>query len=541
MLSLPSIFPFISNHLLYASGNGEDVLLDHARPTLNTPGTTTINITTISLHQQRPALTRITTSTLSTTHNDRPVLNHHVSSQNDLPDYPSQISGIQTPAGSVASGLQPRSDQGDRTGFQSVLKPARRLSDPQDSCANTATGVAIRSNIASVVLKDKNQSKVKNNKNKNDQNYNNNNNNHHNVYPSQSALDMRFTCPDARPLLTPLGHRLLYISEAKLTSLESPMGGREDAAALRKSVVMREAVRLAWRSVDQGAVGDLTDWHSKGAMGLDVIGEEEAEDEEGTVSGRGEEKWFEDLLGTFGDDEYAGGMDDAQEHEWAESSVAPVYDDIEYDDEDMEAFTFPTSPTLSPRSSPPSLAVSSPVPCSATVTPAYRAPLAAVDVVEVVNNGCDEHAHDDECPVCSDSEVCSTCPTTQPPQPILVPLSAPLTPLPTPAGSPASTIDSVCSDDMDDLDECADDFLLPPPLHRSTSSTSTTSSTWTDPDDECVCVTPPSESCEVLEKDATTTTDRDMMTRRLDTGYQVTKTALQDAWLDLEIEWRLGV
>jgi hypothetical protein len=59
---------------------------------------------------------------------------------------------------------------------------------------------------------------------------------------------------------------------------------------LWKGVVVREAVKSAWKSVDQGSFGEMNDWHSKSAMGLDVIGEDEEEEEVGVAQ---EERWFE--------------------------------------------------------------------------------------------------------------------------------------------------------------------------------------------------------------------------------------------------------
>ena len=63
---------------------------------------------------------------------------------------------------------------------------------------------------------------------------------------------MRFTSPDlAKPTLTPLGHRLLSLSERKLWNLEAPIGAREPGDTLWKSVLVRQTVQAAAGSIGQ--------------------------------------------------------------------------------------------------------------------------------------------------------------------------------------------------------------------------------------------------------------------------------------------------
>jgi len=314
-------------------------------------------------------------------------------------------------------------------------------------------------------------------------------------YPTKATnkpeVDMRFTIPNARPALTPLGHRLLHLSAFKLANLESPLGTREEGGALWKGVLVREAVKSAWISVEEGFEGDLTDWRGKGAMGLDVIGEEDEDENEGMVMpGKGEERWFEELLGSLGDDEYTSAGNEAAQHEWVESSVSlPVLDDFDYDVEDMEAFTLPPAPT-----SPPEPPINSPATSTVVLTEDEAA--VAIDETRV-----DVEAVDDcsDCvSTCSDDNVIQVIPTSASREdsarldwltmPYLVGYRSPETPLPSPVESIASL-----ELNYDDLDECADDFLLPPPLHRSKSSSSTFS------DDQCV--TPPAKSCEDFEEE----------------------------------------
>ena len=302
---------------------------------------------------------------------------------------------------------------------------------------------------------------------------------------------MRFTSPTARPSLTPLGYRLLQLSETKLADLDASVGGRDDGIALWKEVVVRQAVRSAWESVERGSVGDLTDWSSKGAMGLDVIGEEE--EEEVPVEGR-EQRWFDDLVTSLGDDEYV----DEGALEWAESSVETPFDDGEYDDEGMEAYTWPSiiSPPLAPSPAPSPIHGPLSIP---TVPPSV--PDAHVDIsIVAVEPEDDRHAL---MPYTASWYEKGPKPYIRlrrpgddfkPIQPILVPLVSPTTS--DSDGDASSAYDaSWKSTFVDDLDECIDDFMLPPPLHRSLSTDSTTTNGSDD-----ACVTPLQSSCEELEE-----------------------------------------
>jgi hypothetical protein len=105
---------------------------------------------------------------------------------------------------------------------------------------------------------------------------------------------MRFSSTYSRPTLTPLGQRLLVLSERKLYDLDAPIGARESGTALFREVLIRETVRTAWTAVEEGREVELSDWSQPNAMGLDVIGEEEEEVEK-------EDRWFEDLLSELGD------------------------------------------------------------------------------------------------------------------------------------------------------------------------------------------------------------------------------------------------
>jgi hypothetical protein len=123
---------------------------------------------------------------------------------------------------------------------------------------------------------------------------------------------MRFTAH--RPVLTPLGQRLLVLSERKLYDLDAPLGARESGTALLRAILVKETVRTAWSVMDEGKAGDLSDWSQPNAMGLDVIGEEEEgdngiqedEDDEEHYSDETEDQWFENLLEELGDEQEAG-------------------------------------------------------------------------------------------------------------------------------------------------------------------------------------------------------------------------------------------
>jgi hypothetical protein len=330
--------------------------------------------------------------------------------------------------------------------------------------------------------------------------------------------EMRFTSPDlARPALTPLGHRLLHLSEQKLDSLDTPMGGREAGTSLWKGVLVREAVRSAWKSVDEGArVDEMTNWHAPNAMALDVIGEEEEDDEEQIeqVEQRGA-AWFEELLANMGEDEYSYGDDDEREAEWTESSVSQaVFDDLEYDADGMIAYTLPLPPS---PPSPPVLVESDSSLSSIIVTPdssASQLELPSVDTIEVaviavddldelddVDNVLDleqaeQHLHQYEPPKLIRNRRWPTTPILLGLPTLSPPSSSPTSPESSYGLDSIASLPSLADFDWSDDDDDDLDFALPPPMHRSLSSDSTGSSC----DDECECVTPPSVSCEELEE-----------------------------------------
>lgn len=297
---------------------------------------------------------------------------------------------------------------------------------------------------------------------------------------------MRFQST-SRPVLTPFGERLLVLSERKLNNLEAPLGGRDEPTLL-KGVLVREAVKSAWRSVETGQQAEVNDWQSETAMGLDVIGEEDEEEEDGaseahnhtheSVVEQRNERWFEELVESFGED------DGIETHEWIESEVgAPVdYDDFAY--EEFEHYTLPSPPPPSPLqvpaspSSPSSTLSSILSPASSTVEldvepETESSAIVDIDVVEVPDYDDDELYGDEivSAPLRKDS--------------------IPSTPLLSAASSPSSSPIPVISLSDDELD--CDDLYLPPPLHRCSSSSSLCTS---DEDGDCVT---PSSSCEDLE------------------------------------------
>jgi len=261
-----------------------------------------------------------------------------------------------------------------------------------------------------------------------------------------------------------------------LANLESPLGGREEGRALWKGVIVREAIRSAWRSVEEGLEGGLTDWRTPTAMGLDVIGEDqEEEEEEGEVivekEKAKEERWFEDLLTTLDDEEADTGV---QGHEWVESCVSMVeFDEVEYDEEGMMAFTLPS---VSPASSASSLELSE---------VEERVDVEVVEVVEVDDTwecDCDD---DSECP--SHTAIYPKLDKYQT-FPLYNHASSSSNLSPSAFTSPSST---TC-----DLDEDNDhNTLIPPPLLRSYSSNSSSC------EDNEQCLTPPAFDCEELEVD----------------------------------------
>ncbi|KAK4684631.1 hypothetical protein P7C73_g5538, partial [Tremellales sp. Uapishka_1] len=142
----------------------------------------------------------------------------------------------------------------------------------------------------------------------------------------------------ARPVLTSLGQRLLAVSNSKLYHLEND----EPSDHLWKSTLVREAVKSAWKSVEEGS----QEWTrpAPSSVALDAIGEEDEE-----------ERMFEDLMNELEDE------DDKQpapvsvseieflpatsppSNEWT-VEVAAV-DDYEYDMDGMEAWTIALPPT----------------------------------------------------------------------------------------------------------------------------------------------------------------------------------------------------
>ncbi|TYJ59199.1 hypothetical protein B9479_000188 [Cryptococcus floricola] len=278
---------------------------------------------------------------------------------------------------------------------------------------------------------------------------------------------MRFTS-DASPSLTPLGSRLLHISERKLSTLDGI--AYDEGFDLRKGILVREAVRSAWQSVSDGEEVEMTNWSSHSAMGLEVYEEEEEVDLE-----RSEQRWFEDIVTSL--DEEEDEMASEHEHEWVESNVT-IPEDLEFNVDGMEAFTF-TSPT----------APSTPAP-----EPAHCASTSCVDVVEV---------DDDESDI-SDEDMIALTQSTHWSLPTTTHLeyanSPPLSPLPEPSPLQIPAALYPGNDDyFTGFEEYVDDFsALPPPLLRSMSSSTTSS----EGDDTEVCGTPPMRAEELsLEED----------------------------------------
>ena len=344
----------------------------------------------------------------------------------------------------------------------------------------------------------------------------------------RDVFSMRFTS-NARPSLTPLGHRLLHLSESKLNQLEPALGGRDTATLLWKGVLVREAVKSAWRSVDEGVQAEMNDWSHKAAMGLDVIGEDDEEEEELEEQ---EGRWFEELVSSFGEDDFGEGQG-AYAHEWADANVASAFDDVEYDEADMEAYTLPSSPspTLATIAIP-ALPVS-PAP-DYDFLPASEVTSTEVEILEVSDEDEDEDIYESD----SDSEIDYhygtrsahlVFPEPHPLQPIIIPLSVPRAQPLAPHPTPLTPISPFTLDYSDDLDECADSFLLPPPLVRSFSSDSAASMRE---DDDDPCVTPPQYSCEELEEEAP------VPPVEVEHGYIMTKRALSGmgSWLGLQLD-----
>jgi len=333
---------------------------------------------------------------------------------------------------------------------------------------------------------------------------------------------MRFG--SVRPVLTPLGQRLITLSDRKLYALEPPTGGR-DKATLLKAVLIQESVNSAWRSVERGQQVQVTDWSTNDAIGLDVIGEEEEEMDEA-----GQARWFEELVQSLEDDELS------DEHEWAESEVGSAADEDDFEAyEEYEHYTLPSppsSPTQTPTS-PTSLsaglstlnapALDSSIEIDPTVSTAHVD--VAVDVTEVddhqtVSVSSDPVWRDStpSAPLLSASRSPSTsmiptislvdhdldCDTLVLPLAIdsftqvltsvsigpAYPDARPSTPLLSATCSPVPII-PLADDELD-----CDDLVLPPALHRCSSTSSLPCDCEDIESDDCY--TPPS-SCEELD------------------------------------------
>jgi len=306
----------------------------------------------------------------------------------------------------------------------------------------------------------------------------------------------------------------MNLSERKLYSLEPPVGGR-DAAILLKGVLVREAVRSAWRSVESGQQVEVNNWQSEAAMGLDVIGEEDEEEEdEDVIVEEKNERWFEELVQSFADD------DGVEEHEWAESEVGTPIDYDEFDQDEFEHYTLPSPPPASPTQLPtsPSLSASSLSPLSSPPTPSFTlglepepADIEATTYVDEIDDEYDDYyGYETEVssgPVQKDSIPstpllsASVSPSSSPiplislldddlecddltlPPTLLrrVSMSAPCTPIP---------IGYVLDDGLD-----CDDLTLPPALHRCSSTLSVPCQDCEDCDNsDDDCLTPPLSS-----------------------------------------------
>ncbi|KAK8861515.1 hypothetical protein IAR55_002336 [Kwoniella newhampshirensis] len=319
---------------------------------------------------------------------------------------------------------------------------------------------------------------------------------------------MRFTSPDSRPALTPFGHRLLHLSEQKLSSLDDDL--HDGGHGLWKGVVVREAVRSAWKSVEEGSVVEMNDWSAMSAMGLTVVSEEvedETNEDEDLEGEQREARWFEDLMSNIGDEDSAYVGDSETSHEWVESDVSePVYD-FDYEFEGIQAFTFPTptSPT-SPPVVPITIASLSEVAAmaSATVEVSPVSDVAEEDEdeyeVEKTIQGHHRHhhlRHHHTYGVRYTSGHRRAGDTdSQPPQPIIQPFNSPtlMPPSPFTISGALNVDDNLAYPDeaiyYADLDDYVDELCLPPPLLRSLSSSSS------DCDGAEECETPGCSDCE---------------------------------------------
>ncbi|BEI82100.1 hypothetical protein CcaverHIS002_0212600 [Cutaneotrichosporon cavernicola] len=127
--------------------------------------------------------------------------------------------------------------------------------------------------------------------------------------------------------LTPLGQRLLALSRAKLHSLDAAPGSRDPTDGLRRGVLVREAIRSAWASLETPtAHHELTSWR---APALDVLTEEDEEEEYDD-----EERWLDAQLADAADDD-----DDDEEC----TVSAPVYDEYEFEATESYTISYSTA------------------------------------------------------------------------------------------------------------------------------------------------------------------------------------------------------
>jgi hypothetical protein len=129
----------------------------------------------------------------------------------------------------------------------------------------------------------------------------------------------------------------MNLSHTKLARLEPPNGGR-DRPTLLRGVLVRQAVRSAWASLDDGA-SELTDWRAPTALGLDTLAEED-EDEDNQEAA--EAAWLDNVLSSFDDDEADAHAQASAESAWAETTVSrPEADDFDYDNDVVQAVALP--------------------------------------------------------------------------------------------------------------------------------------------------------------------------------------------------------
>ncbi|WVW80060.1 hypothetical protein I302_102033 [Kwoniella bestiolae CBS 10118] len=300
---------------------------------------------------------------------------------------------------------------------------------------------------------------------------------------------MKFTS-QSKPSLTPVGYRLLSISERKLSVLDGSF--YDEGPELLKGVLVKESIKNAWRSVQEGSSTLDLEVGSYSTIGLDVISEDEEYNEDGEGEGEvevREERWFEDLLSSFGEDDFS---PQREEHEWVESNVSEiVFDDLdlEYDSDRIQAFTFP-SPTMSP-----------------TIVP--QVTITGVDDEDEDPSSFFDHempSHHHRAKSLSLIERFTSPPSAVEITPILKPSLGPISSSTLPPPSPIEPIRSDWDQSIylypqayyTECDYCLDidEFSLPPPLIRSLSSSSTASLG----EEEEECGTPPLRYSELNEQ-----------------------------------------